>query len=45
MRLRGPFVTIGAIGLAVLAVGLIAVLTSINRQFSDAASGSEFACR
>src|SRR5215470_8996589 len=31
MRLRGPFVTIGALGLAVLAVGLVAVWTSIGR--------------
>jgi len=31
MRLRGPFVTIGALGLALLAVGLVAVWTSIGR--------------
>jgi len=31
MRLRGPFVAIGALGLAVLAVGLVAVWMSIGR--------------
>src|SRR5215472_10981050 len=31
MRLRGPLVAIGALGLAVLAVGLVAVWTSISR--------------
>jgi hypothetical protein len=31
MRLRGPFIIIGALGLAVLAVGLVAVWTSISR--------------
>jgi hypothetical protein len=31
MRLRGPFITIGALGLAVLAVGLVAVWTSTSR--------------
>jgi hypothetical protein len=34
MRQRGPFVTIGALGLVVLAVGLVAIVTSINRAGS-----------
>jgi len=34
MRLRGPLVTIGALGLAVLAVRLVAVWTSVGRAHS-----------
>jgi len=34
MRLRGPFLTIGALGLAVVAVGLVAAWTSIGRAHS-----------
>ena len=31
MRLRGPLVITGVLGLAILAVGLVAVRTSIDR--------------